>query len=243
MVDETVAKPAGRGRSRIAWVWSELGLMRAQAELEAHPYVVALEGRQLTAGDLQIFATEFDHVLSGVAVASRRAASRTGVLLQGLADDAHTDVSRWRQFAFATGWSHSSAWEYAEDPFPETSASARFLAGSPKGTDGQLIGRLYMARNLQSDLARAVTGALSSRYDFRASALAWFLRYRSGDPYAEPLEEAVTRTVAAGDAFVLLNSARETSRVIRRFYDSLQDNRVEPVAPLVHPRFTSEKTS
>ena len=216
--------PAG---SRVDWIWRELVEMQAQAQISTHPYVVALCRGELSRGGLQILATEYDHVAVAIALASHRLAACTDrdEDLQTLADAAAQDVERWRRFSFATGWGHADAWQYAEDPFPDTTACAAQLAGSARTCIEQLVGRVYMGRTLQVDLARAVAASLENRYRFSELALGWFTRHRFGDPSAEQHRQAISRA-ADRNPFVALNSARETARTIQRFYDSLYYNRL-----------------
>lgn len=229
-MDEWAGVDAPRALPRVQWVWNELGLMRAQVQLEAHPYVLALREGSLSGDDLQILACEYDHIVAAVAVASRHvqacAAGELGAGLRALIDDADDDLARWRQFSVATGWGPSGGWHYAEDPFPETSSCADCLLGSGRSTtNAGVAGRLYMARILQGDLARAVTAGLEIRYGFTAPALAFFLRHESGNPCLPLLEEAVDHAATAKDPFAVLNAARETAQAHRRFYDSLEDSR------------------
>jgi hypothetical protein len=67
--------------ARSEWFWAELGVLREKLPLAGHPYMEAWRRGELSRSDLQILATEQDHVV----VATAAAARRTARLYDGLA--------------------------------------------------------------------------------------------------------------------------------------------------------------
>lgn len=218
---------------------AKLEILRQTPSLRRHPYLQALRAGMLSRPDLQVLATEHDHVVSAVALAGRRARAldpgRFAGELHELASAASDDIDRWRNFALATGWCHSNAWAYAEDPFPATVACARFLAASPGSGLGELFARLYTARALQADAALIQLEALTTHYAMDERAVEWFAR--QGDPraYLRSLRRAIDRACDRSGGFEILSVARSTAEMLQRFYDSLESERLQRARTAARP--------
>jgi pyrroloquinoline quinone (PQQ) biosynthesis protein C len=129
------------------WLWSELAVLRERHALGDHPYVVAWRQAELTRTDLQLLATERDHVVVATAAALRRAGDLPADTV-ALAED---EIDDWRRFAAATGWQGRCAWFYGEDPFPETMALARCLAAREGASAAEAVARLYALRTAHAE--------------------------------------------------------------------------------------------
>ena len=124
-----------------------LRLMRNQFRLAEHPYVAAWRAGALSRSDLQIYATEHDHVV----VARASLAHRVDRLATDLHNDppgvitaeSDADVERWRDFSIAAGWCHSSQWYYGADPIEQTIACVRQVVGLRRDSLGRRVARLY----------------------------------------------------------------------------------------------------
>lgn len=231
MVNPPATVKAARHPADVDSLGAKLDTLRQRMSLGRHPYLQALRAGKLSRPDLQVLATEHDHVVAAVTVATCRArALDTGPFADGLhklASAAGDDVDRWRNFALATGWCHSSAWAYAEDPFPGTVACARFLAGSPRSGLGELFARLYTARALQADVALIQVEALTTHYAMDERAVEWFARQGNDDAYLTSLTPAVDRMCDRSARFEILHTARITAEMLRRFYDALEGDRLQ----------------
>jgi hypothetical protein len=124
------------------WLWTELAVLHERYTLGNHPYVAAWRRAELSASDLQLLATEREHVVVATAAAVRRSVALDAAAV-ALAED---EIHRWRRFAAATGWSGTRAWFYGEDPFPETVALAQCLAGRDGSAEAEAVARLYVLR-------------------------------------------------------------------------------------------------
>jgi pyrroloquinoline quinone (PQQ) biosynthesis protein C len=177
------------------WLWSELAVLRERYALGDHPYVVAWRRAELARTDLQLLATERDHVVVATAAALRRAGDVYPEAI-ALAED---EIHRWRRFAAATGWHRTCAWSYGEDPFPETLALARGLAGRDGAGAAETVARLYVLR----------------------------IAHAEGDDRLTLLLAHALSAMPVDDPFAVLTAARETLEALWRFYDRLAAARVE----------------
>jgi pyrroloquinoline quinone (PQQ) biosynthesis protein C len=175
------------------WLWTELAVLRERYALGDHPYVVAWRRGELSLSDLQLLATEHEHVVAALGAAARRAAVPAEAVLL-----AEGKIRRWRRFATSTGWYGTRAWFYGEDPFPETLALARCLAGREGMTAAEAVARLYALRVAQAE----------------------------GDDRMTVLLEHALNTMPIDDPFAVLAAARETLEALWRFYDRLDAHRV-----------------
>jgi hypothetical protein len=142
--------------TRSEWLWAELAVLRERYALEDHPYLTARRRGPLSPSDLQLLATEYDHVVVATAAAARQA---RGVPAE-VATLAEREIQRWRDFARTIGWSGNCAWFYGEDPFLETVALAQCLAGHDRMSEAEVVARLYAVRLAQTDGADRLTSLL-----------------------------------------------------------------------------------
>jgi hypothetical protein len=211
-------------------LWAQLGAVREHLRLVEHPYITALRAGALSKADLQIFATENDHVVVATAVLARRIA----VLATGLLDDrcdviaaeTHADVERWRGFSIAAGWCHSSQWCYGADPFDETIACAGQLAGSRRDSLGLCLARLYAVITAQHDAALAQLIALQEHYSMDGSATAWLAKRARDEDLIRLLEAAIGRQTHVEDPLLIVAAARATYQSLWTFHDGVWANRV-----------------
>jgi hypothetical protein len=198
------------------WFWAELAVLRECHRLIDHPYIVAARAGRLSRSDLQLMATEHDHVVVAMGVAA--AAVDAGIL-------ADEEVWSWRRFACATGWYGGRAWCYGEDPFPETVALARSLAGH--GVEAaDVVARLHAVRAAQLDVAPTLLLALSEHHAIDGSDARWFRRIPANDRIMALLEDALDGVVAREGPFRLLAAARDSYESLWRYYDRLDASRV-----------------
>jgi hypothetical protein len=141
------------------WLWTELAVLCERHGLREHPYVRAWRAGTLSCSDLQLLASEREHLVVATAVAVRRAPGLPGAAL----DLAQADLGRWRAFATSVGWSGVRACFYAEDPFPESVAVALTLAGRPGMSAAEATARVLALRVAEADGADALATLLEHR--------------------------------------------------------------------------------
>jgi hypothetical protein len=144
------------------WVLTELAVLTERYALHDHPYMVARDRGALTVSDLQLLATEYDHVI----VATAAVAARTPGISPDVVTLAEREIRRWRSFATTVGWYGTRVWCYGEDPFPETVALAQCLASHGGMAAAEAVARIYALRAVQREdadgLAWSLEGSLST---------------------------------------------------------------------------------
>jgi hypothetical protein len=180
---------------------------------------------ELSMGDLQILATEHDHVVVAKAVVAYRGARlATGILrdrLAAIAVQAADDVERWRCFSTASGWCPSSAWRYRADPFPETVDCATAVAGSRSAPLADQVARVYAIATAHRDLAPVQARALSIHYGFGPTATDWFARRSADRVHDGFLHDAVEDLARAGRLAAIVHAVQTTCASLETFYDGL----------------------
>lgn len=207
-----------------------LRLMRNQFRLAEHPYVAAWRAGALSRSDLQIYATEHDHVV----VARASLAHRVDRLATDLHNDppgvitaeSDADVERWRDFSIAAGWCHSSQWYYGADPIEQTIACVRQVVGLRRDSLGRRVARLYAIVTAQYDAAASQLAALQEHYSMDASATAWFASRAGDDDLIRLLEGTIDRQALVDDPFAITASARATYQSLWSFHDGVWTNGV-----------------
>ncbi len=212
-----------------AWLWAELATQRRHWRLDGHPYITAWREGALTPADLQMLATEHQHVVLARAALAHLAAGRaTGAMadcLVVIAEDADTDVERWLIFSKAAGWCRSNSWSYGEDPLPETEGCVARFTGSPRDSLAQRVARLYALLAAQHDVAPVQASALIHYPAIDATADIWFRRRVRDGQLVRFLEGAAAEIFAVADPFEVGAAARGTYESLWGFYDGLAANR------------------
>jgi pyrroloquinoline quinone (PQQ) biosynthesis protein C len=229
-------------RSRFAqarWLWLEIGHRREYRDIPRHPFHRRWFGGQLTATDLQAYASEHHHAVVGLASAWRRAASLAdGMLAEELtrrADEHERDLDCWCEFAVETGWGRSSAWYYAEDPLPETVACARVWSGGSHRSLPRHLVTLYAIESTQSRLASLQLDALIRHHGFADERGARFFRRRldAATENAGIVKAALTGHLP-DDALALLRQAELACRSYWELLDGVhrltQSSTVQPAS-------------
>ena len=221
-----VPEPSG---GHAAWLWAELATRRRHSRLDGHPYITAWREGELTLADIQILATEHQHVVLARAALAHLAAGRaTGAVadcLVVIAQDADADVERWRSFSKAAGWCRWNSWYYGEDPLPETVGCVARLTGSPPDSLAQRVARLYALLAAQHDVAPLQASALVHYAAIDETADIWFRRRMRDGRLVRFLQRAAAEVFAAADPFEVGAAARATYEALWSFYDGLAANR------------------
>jgi pyrroloquinoline quinone (PQQ) biosynthesis protein C len=202
-----------------------LRVMRHHFRLAEHPYMAAWRVGALSRSDLQIYATEHDHIV----VARASLAHRVAQLARELYTDppgvttaeSNADVERWRDFSIAAGWCHSSQWYYGADPIEQTIACVRQVVGLRRDSLGQRLARLYAIVTAQHDAAASQLTALQDHYAMDASATAWFASRAGDDDVIRLLEGAIDRQALVDDPFAITAYARATYQSLWSFHDGV----------------------
>jgi pyrroloquinoline quinone (PQQ) biosynthesis protein C len=185
---------------------------------------------ELSPSDLQILATEQDHLVVATAVVARRAADlATGPFrerLTAIAEECDADVEQWRQFSIATGWCHSGQWQYGADPFAETVACARSVAGLRKDTLGQTAARLHTVLTAHKAVAPTQLAALLQHFEIDRPATSWFARRDASARMVRLIEPAINALRHLENPSAVASAARRTYQSLWTFYDGLAANRV-----------------
>jgi pyrroloquinoline quinone (PQQ) biosynthesis protein C len=212
------------------WLWAELALLRERWDVLRHPFHRRWSEGRLTRGELQVYASEYDHVVVAVAVASRRAAElSSGLVGDALADHADEErdhVDWWRAFALGTGWCHSSAWYFGEDPFPETIACAKTIGGTLGRSLAEHLVTLYAVESAQSRVAPVALDGLVEHYGFDGGPGTEYFRLdaeREAE-HATLAQAALQPLLGRDDPFVLLRQAEAVHRACWALLDGLDEN-------------------
>jgi pyrroloquinoline quinone (PQQ) biosynthesis protein C len=204
---------------------AQLAALRDHFRLADHPYVAAWCAGALSRSDLQIYATEHDHlVVAKVNLAYRVARSardlhseRAGVITA----ESNVEVERWRDFSLAAGWCHSSQWCYGADPIEQTIACVRQVVGVQRDSLGRRLARLYAVITAQHDAAASQLTALQEHYSMDAPATAWFARRAGDGDLIRLLEGAIDQQALVDDPFAITDSARATYQSLWAFHDGV----------------------
>jgi pyrroloquinoline quinone (PQQ) biosynthesis protein C len=211
------------------WLWAELALLRERWDVLRHPFHRRWSEGRLTRGELQVYASEYDHVVVAIARASRRAAELSGGLVgEALADHADHErdhVDWWRAFAVGTGWCHSSAWYFGEDPFPETIACAKTIGGTPARSLAEHLVTLYAVESAQSRIAQVELDGLVGHYGFDGGPSTEYFRLHAGHDaeHGALAQAALQPLLGRDDPFVLLRQAEAVHRACWALLDGLDE--------------------
>jgi pyrroloquinoline quinone (PQQ) biosynthesis protein C len=217
------------------WLSAEIARLREQWDVLRHPFHERWAAGELTAAELQAYASEHHHAVVALASASRRAADlANGMLAEELtryADAQERHIELWCDFAVATGWCRSSAWYFAAEPLAQTVACARTWSGGRDRSLAQNLVTIYAIESIQSQLARVQLDALIDRYGFRdAGPTRYFRRRMDGAAGNAALAEAgLTSLLPAHDPIGLLRQAEQAYRSYWELLDGVQE--LSPAVP------------
>ena len=161
------------GTSRVSSLSAEIDRLSIRWDPRLHPFVRAWSTGTLPQADLQVYTSEYYHGVVALARVSERIARLAdGVVAQGLVvgrasakqvlTDALSDhlrarrceIELWEQVARGSGWCHSSAWLFAEDPLPSTVACIRVWTGDRSRTLGEHVTTLMTVAAIEARVSQ-----------------------------------------------------------------------------------------
>jgi len=84
---------AARHPPQTEWLWTEMSLLEERWDALGHPFYERWCAGRLTPGELQLYASEYDHLVVAIAALSARASSKADGLLAIDSDDAPTTTT------------------------------------------------------------------------------------------------------------------------------------------------------
>jgi pyrroloquinoline quinone (PQQ) biosynthesis protein C len=219
-------RPTARDAARFEWFWCELSLIGERWSVLHHPFLVRCLAGELTWGQLQLFAEEFDHLVTASArtaqAASDTASGLVGLVLWEHAEQADADVDLWREFARSIGWATTSGWYYAAEPCTQTDTCARLWGPATRTLAADII-TLYAIDCSQLQFARMLADLLPRRYGVdEGIGVAYFRRHREPDR-ADRLAAALQGLLGTDDHVALLRQAEAVHRGFWEMLDALEE--------------------
>jgi pyrroloquinoline quinone (PQQ) biosynthesis protein C len=202
----------------------------AEWDLQGHEFFKRWTGGALDRRELQVYASEFYVALMAVATVTRRAAHLAdGMLAEALAGYSEAKVKEihlWWEFARGTGWCHSEAWCFAEDPLPETVSCARSWIGRKSRPLAEHLTTLIVIERTEPEFSRMMLDGLRE-HGIRPSSAAYFItRERRHADDAVFLKNGLIALFAAG---MTSESLALHAEAVYRGYWGLLDGVAAPV--------------
>lgn len=196
----------------------------AEWDLLEHEFFKRWSAGVLDRRELQVYTSEFYVALMALPTVTRRAAHLAdGILAEALGRYAEAKVKEihlWWEFARGTGWCHSEAWCFAEDPLPETVSCARFWIGRKSRSLAEHLTTLLVIERTEPQLSRVMLDGLRDNGIALPSAAAYFItRRRQNADDAAFLKNGLIALFAAGETLESLTLHAEA--VYRRYWDLL----------------------
>jgi pyrroloquinoline quinone (PQQ) biosynthesis protein C len=216
-------------RPSVEWLWAEIALLRERWDVLRHPFYRRWSAGALRPGELALYASEYDHAVLAIAVASRRAAQLAeGMLAEQLERHAAEEAEHirlWRNFSLAAGWEVCSAWYYGEDPLPRTVECARTWAGGDERSLAGHLVTLYAIESCQPAIATAKVDGLLAHYNFiEGPGTEYFHVHAARDTdHAALAQAALDGILHREDPFALVRQAELAYRSYWELLDGLEE--------------------
>jgi pyrroloquinoline quinone (PQQ) biosynthesis protein C len=159
--------------------WPAVEARCALWDVTSHPFLLRWQVGLLTQEDLATYASEYEHAVTAIALASKRLARQDPGAFGTHAAEEERHVSAWRAFAKASGWGGMHAWHYAEDPLRSTlSCAAGWAGGEDRDLALGLI-TMYAVESLQARVSGLMLEGLVRYYGYEEGPATEYFRLHS----------------------------------------------------------------
>jgi pyrroloquinoline quinone (PQQ) biosynthesis protein C len=203
--------------------WEQMEERRRDCDVLAHPFYQRWASGELGSGDLAVYSSEYEHAVTAISTASRRAASLAGGPLDCHSVEEEEHVGLWRSFAKATGWDRC-AWAYGEEPLPGTVECARVWAGDDDRGLAEHLAALYAIESAQPAISETKLSGLLDHYGFSAGAATEYFRLHAvvDHQHAKLMRSQLEGLLDRVDPQPLLAQAEAVHRSYWRLLDDVE---------------------